>query len=127
MDDPDREGQVEAILKRQVIDSRLHDLHPREGFQIATRTLERPLVDIDRDTSGCTVCERPIAVPAHAAADIEKILALPIPRLQRCRPPAELLLMLGQNFSIEIPLVAETVGRTLEIATCVPGHSRAQL
>src|SRR5271163_1619735 len=123
MDDADREAQVEAILKRQVIDARPHHPHSGEGFQIAARTLERPLVDIDRDTSGCTVFERPIAVPAHAAADIEKVLALPIRRLQRYRPPAKLLLMLGQYFSIDIPLVAKTVGRALEVVTCTLGHS----
>ena len=31
--------------------------------------------------------------------------------------------MLGQYFSIDIPLVAETVGRALEVVTCVLGHS----
>ena len=35
--------------------------------------------------------------------------------------------MLGQYFSIDIPLVAETVGRALEVVTCVLGHSRTGL
>ena len=35
--------------------------------------------------------------------------------------------MLGQYFGIDIPLVAETVGRALEIISCVLGHSRTRL
>jgi hypothetical protein len=76
---------------------------------------------------GCTVFEPPIALPAPAAAGIENVVVLPILRLQRCRRPAKLLLMLRQYFSIDIPLAAETVGRTIEVIACSLGRSIARL
>jgi len=80
MYDADREGEVETILEHQVIGARRITCSIGNG-QIATRPLERPLVDIDRDTAGSTIFERRITVPAHAAAEIKKVIPLPILRL----------------------------------------------
>jgi hypothetical protein len=86
---PIEKAKSKTILEHQVIGTRPHYLQHRERAQIATRPLERTLVDIDRDTSGSTRFERRITVPAHAAAEIKKVLPLPILRLLRRSPLAK--------------------------------------
>jgi hypothetical protein len=78
VDDADGEGDVEAVGKGEIIGARARDLDLRETRQIAARARKRPLVDIDSATFPPAIGHRPVAIAVHAAADIEKALALPV-------------------------------------------------
>src|SRR5216683_3122200 len=116
MDDADREGDVEALGKGQIIGARSHDLDRRKAGEVAPRAGERALIDIDRAALARPVGHRPEAIAAHAAPDIDKAPAGPVPRREVDRPTTELLLVFGPDLGIGAPLIAETVGRTPQIA-----------
>src|SRR5262245_46909411 len=116
MDDTDREDEIEAVDKGQIIGARPHDLDRRKPSEVTTRAGERALVDIDRTAFARPIGHRPQAVAPHAAADVEKALPSPISRRQMDGPTAELLLVFGQNLGIGASLIAETVGRAAQIA-----------
>ena len=125
MDDADREGDVETLGERKIVDARPYHLDAGEGGQVAARLRQGPLVDIDRAPLPRPVLHWPKAVAAHAAADIEKALAAPVPGREVHGPAAELLFVFRQDLAVGVPLVAEAVWRTGEIA-CVgrgPGFS----
>ena len=110
MDDADREGNVEAIGKGQIVGARSQDFDRRKAGEVAPRARKRALVDVDGTALARPVGHRPEAVAAHAAADIEKAFAPPILRCQVDRPTAKLLFVIGQDFGIGVPLLAKTVG-----------------
>src|SRR5205814_10711286 len=85
---------------------------------------QRPLIDIDRDPFARAIDHRPIAVAAHAAADIEKAQAAPIRRREMHRPAAELLLVFREEVAISAPFIAEPVGRSGLITPGLVDHQR---
>jgi len=110
MNDTDCKGNVEAVGEREIIGARAHDLDGREACEIAPRARERPLVEIDSAAAARPVSHRPIAVAAHAAADIKKAFAAPIGWRYVDRPAAKLFFIFGQDFGIGVPLEAKTIG-----------------
>src|SRR5215472_7217316 len=106
VNDTNGKGNVEAVDKGQIIGARAHDLDLREAREIAPRARERPLVEIGSAAATRSVGHRPVAVAAHAAADIEKALATPIAWGEVNRPATKLLFIFGQDLGIGGPLVA---------------------
>src|SRR5712692_1137063 len=122
MDDANREGDVETRGERQIIGARPDHLDRGEGSEVAAGLRQGTLVDIDRATLPCPVPHWPEAVAAHPAADIEKALAAPLRGGEVHRPAPELLFVFRQDLAVGVPLIAEAVRRTGEIACAGLDH-----
>ena len=99
VDNADCKGNVEAVGKGQIVGARPGHFDRWKAREIAPRSLERALINIDRAALACPVSHRPEAVAAHAAPNIEKALAVPILWREVDRPAAKLFFVLGHNLA----------------------------
>jgi hypothetical protein len=110
VDHPDREGDVERLPLRQVVETAALHLDSGKAVQDIARRGEGQLGVVDRQHPTRTVSGRPEAVATHSAAGVEHVPAREVLGPQRFDPAAELHLVVQEEAVVAVPLEAETLG-----------------